>query len=247
MDRLTDRVAVVTGAGRGIGRATAIKFAAEGAQVVIADYDESSARETESFIKQNAGKASFQFVNVAEEKSVKELFKNVQDQFQKLDILVNNAGILQDATLKKLEEEQFDQVIQVNLRGVFLCSKAAAELMREQGSGVILNASSVVAHYGNFGQTNYVASKAGVIGMTKVWARELAKDGIRVNAVAPGFIKTDMTAGIPEKVLEMISNKVPLKRMGTSENIADAYCFLASDEASYINGAVLNVDGGVVV
>ena len=170
----------------------------------------------------------------------------MQDYGQ-LDILINNAGILQDSTLGKLEEDKFERVIQVNLKGVYLCGRAAAELMKEQGSGVIINATSVVALYGNFGQTNYVAAKAGVIGMTKVWARELARDGIRVNAVAPGFIKTDMTAGIPDKVIAMMESKIPLRRWGTVEEVAQAYCFLASDEASYINGSVLNVDGGVVV
>ena len=186
-------------------------------------------------------------MNVAEYETVQELFRYIKEKFNRLDILVNNAGILRDATLKKMELDQFDDVIQVNLRGVYLCTQLAAKVMREQGSGVILSASSVVAHYGNFGQTNYVASKAGVIGMTRVWARELAKDGIRVNAVAPGFIQTDMTAGIPDKVLQMMADKVPMKRMGTAEEIANAYCFLASDEASYINGTVLNVDGGVVI
>jgi 3-oxoacyl-[acyl-carrier protein] reductase len=160
---------------------------------------------------------------------------------------VNNAGILQDQTLEKMDEEEFDKVIQVNMRGVYLCTKYAAEVMREQGSGVILNASSVVARFGNFGQTNYVAAKAGLEGMTKVWARELGKHGIRVNAVAPGFIKTDMIAGMPEKIIKMMEAKVPLKRWGKSEDVADLYCFLASDEASYISGVILPVDGGVVV
>ncbi len=164
-----------------------------------------------------------------------------------MDILVNNAGILQDRTLKQLKPDQFDEVIDVNLRGTYLCGKAAADIMVEQKGGVILNAASVVAHNGNFGQTNYVASKTGVIGMTKVWARELGKDGIRVNAIAPGFIKTDMTSKMPEKIIQMMGEKVPLKRWGTPKDVANVYTFLASDEASYITGTVLNVDGGVVV
>ena len=146
-----------------------------------------------------------------------------------------------------MNSNQFDSVINVNLRGTYLCGKAAADIMVKQGSGVIINAASVVAHNGNFGQTNYVASKAGVIGMTKVWARELGKDGIRVNAIAPGFIKTEMTAGMPEKIIRMMGDKVPLKRWGKPEDVASAYTFLASDLASYITGTVLNVDGGVVV
>ncbi|MBC8400219.1 MAG: SDR family oxidoreductase, partial [Candidatus Marinimicrobia bacterium] len=158
----------------------------------------------------------------------------------------NNAGILMDSTLKKLDEEKFDKVIDVNLKGVFLCTQAAVALMDLEKGGVILNASSVVAHTGNFGQTNYVATKAGVIGMTKVWARELGRKNIRVNAVAPGFIKTDMTVGIPDKVMDMMLQRVPLGRMGEGSEVANAYCFLASDEASYITGAILNVDGGTV-
>ncbi|NOZ75638.1 MAG: 3-oxoacyl-ACP reductase FabG [FCB group bacterium] len=247
MKRLKNKIAVITGAGRGIGRATAIKFAREGAQVVIAEYDTGSGKATESEILRKGQSAEFIAVDVSDESSVNHLFDDIGNRYGRVDVLVNNAGILQDSTLKKLEPEQFDRVISVNLRGVYLCTRRAGDLMREQGSGVILNASSVVAHYGNFGQTNYVAAKAGVIGMTKVWARELGKDGIRVNAVAPGFIATDMTAGIPEKILTMMAEKVPLKRMGDPEDIANAYCFLASDEARYINGAVLNVDGGVVV
>ena len=146
-----------------------------------------------------------------------------------------------------MDIHQVDSVIHVNLRGTYLCGKAAVDLMGKQGSGVILNASSVVAHNGNFGQTNYVASKAGVIGMTKVWARELGKDGIRVNAIAPGFIRTDMTAEMPEKIIRIMSDKVPLKRWGEPEDVANAYVFLASDKANYITGIVLDVNGGVVV
>jgi len=160
---------------------------------------------------------------------------------------VNNAGVIKDNTLEKMTDEEFDRVISVNLRGTYICTKEAAEIMRKQGSGVILNAASVVALYGNFGQTNYVASKAGVIGMTKVWARELGKYGIRVNAVAPGFISTDMIKDIPENVIEMMLKKVPLRRMGQIEEVASVYAWLASDDASYVTGTVINVDGGVVV
>jgi 3-oxoacyl-[acyl-carrier protein] reductase len=242
MNLLSGKIAVITGAGRGIGKATAARFIKEGASVVIAEFDQQTGTATAEAIG-----GTFIHTDVSDSESVENLFKEVQSKFNRLDILVNNAGILADSTLKKLEPEEFDRVLNVNLRGVYLCTRYGAEIMREQGSGVILNATSVVAHYGNFGQTNYVASKAGVIGMTRVWARELAKDGIRVNAVAPGFIQTDMTAQMPEKVIAMMAEKVPLKRWGTPEDVANVYCFLASDEAAYINGAVINVDGGVVV
>ena len=242
MKLLEGKIAIITGGGRGIGKATAQQFAAEGATVVIAEFDEESGQATA-----NEFGGRFVKTDISNEESVGALFNFVSTEFGRLDILVNNAGILADCTLKKMESDQFDSVINVNLRGVYLCGKAAAKIMIEQGSGVILNASSVVAHNGNFGQTNYVASKAGVIGMTKVWARELGKDGIRVNAVAPGFIQTDMTAGMPEKIVDMMGEKVPLKRWGQPEDVANAYTFLASDEASYISGTVLNVDGGVVV
>jgi len=242
MGLLESKIAVITGGGRGIGKATAQLFTNEGATVVIAEFDEVSGQSTANELG-----AHFIKTDISNEESVNALFNFVSSEFGQLDILVNNAGILADSTLKKLDPDSFDAVINVNLRGVYLCGRAAADIMIEQGSGVILNASSVVAHHGNFGQTNYVASKAGVIGITKVWARELGKDGIRVNAVAPGFIQTNMTAGMPEKVVDMMGEKVPLKRWGQPEDVANAYAFLASDEASYITGAVLNVDGGVVV
>ena len=242
MRRLENKIAIITGGGCGIGKAITHRYLDEGATVIIAELNEQFGKETADSIG-----GHFVKTDISDEDSVSSLFKYVKTKFSRLDILVNNAGILQDSTLKKMDPSQFDSVININLRGTYLCGKAAANIMVEQGSGVILNAASVVAHNGNFGQTNYVASKAGVIGMTKVWARELGRDGIRVNAIAPGFIKTDMTAGMPEKIIRMMGDKVPLKRWGKPEDVASAYTFLASDLASYITGTVLNVDGGVVV
>ena len=242
MGLLKNKIALVTGGGRGIGKAIVHQYSKEGATVIIADFDENSGKETADSVG-----GYFVNVDISDEESVTSLFEYVKTKFSQLDILVNNAGVLKDNTLRKLESDQFDEIIHVNLRGTYLCGKAAADIMVEQNSGVILNAASVVAHNGNFGQTNYVASKTGVIGMTKVWARELGKDGIRVNAIAPGFIKTDMTSKMPEKIIKMMGEKVPLKRWGTPEDVANVYTFLASDEASYITGTVLNVDGGVVV
>ena len=242
MGLLENKIAIITGAGRGIGKATAYQYSQEGATVIIAEFDEQSGQETANSIGGHFFKA-----DISSQNSVTSLFKYVKKKFNRLNILVNNAGILNDSTLKKMESDQFDSVMNVNLRGTYLCGKAAANIMIEQKSGVILNAASVVAHNGNFGQTNYVASKTGVIGMTKVWARELGKDGIRVNAIAPGFIQTDMTANMPEKIIRMMGDKVPLRRWGKPEEVANAYTFLASNNASYITGTVLNVDGGVVV
>ena len=242
MKLLDGKICIITGGGRGIGKATAEKFSGEGATVIIAENDE----KTGQFVA-DALKGKFIKTDVSNQESVNVLFQSVMDAYTRVDVLVNNAGILMDSTLTKMDEDQFDSVINVNLKGVYLCGRAAADIMKEQGSGVILNASSVVAHNGNFGQTNYVATKSGVIGMTKVWARELGKDGVRVNAVAPGFIKTEMTAQMPEKIIKMMGEKVPVKRWGEVDDVANAYCFLASDEASYISGTVLNVDGGVVV
>ena len=242
MGLLENKIAVVTGGGRGIGKAIVHQYSKEGATVIIAEFDESSGKETAESVG-----GYFVKTDISDEESVTSLFEYVKTKFSRLDILVNNAGVLQDSTLKKLESDQFDAVLDVNLRGTYLCGKGAADIMVEQKGGVILNAASVVAHNGNFGQTNYVASKTGVIGMTKVWARELGKDGIRVNAIAPGFIRTDMTSEMPEKIIHMMGDKVPLKRWGKPEDVANVYTFLASDEASYITGTVLNVDGGVVV
>ncbi len=245
--RLQDKVAIITGSARGIGRATALAFAAAGAQVIVCDMDVAGGEQTAADIRAAGGRALFVQVNVTERASVDALVQTVQAQFGRIDVLVNNAGVLRDHSLLKMTEQEFDFVINVNLKGVFNCTQAIAPLMVAQGSGAIISASSVVGVYGNYGQTNYVASKAGVIGMTKVWARELGPKGVRVNAVAPGFISTEMLAGIPDKVMEELKAKISLRRLGRPEDIAQAYLFLASDEAAYITGHVLHVDGGAVV
>lgn len=245
--RLTGRVAVITGGGRGIGRATAQKFAAEGAHVVIADVSVDDAEETLATIEDAGGEAIFIATDVSDAEQTDALAAQAVDAFGRIDILVNNAGITRDATLKKMSEDAFDQVIEVNLKGVFNCTKAVVPVMEAAGFGRILNAASVVGRYGNFGQTNYVASKSGVIGMTKTWARELGRKGITVNAVAPGFIETPMVDTVPDKVLGRLIDRTPLGRLGQSDDVANAYCFLASDEAAFITGAVLSVDGGLVL
>ncbi len=186
-------------------------------------------------------------VDVTQREMVDAMVQRVLKEFGRIDVLVNNAGITQDARLQKMTLEQFDRVIDVNLRGVFHCAQAVADTLVAQGSGVILNASSVVGVYGNFGQTNYAASKFGVIGFTKTWGRELGPKGVRVNAVAPGFVQTPILSTMPEKVIESMAERVPLKRLGLPEEIANVYAFLASDEASYVNGAVLEVSGGMTV
>lgn len=243
--RLKDRVAIITGSAGGIGRAGALRFAQEGAKVIVADLKQEEAEKTAQQIRDGGGEANAIAVNVSDRASAGDLVRQAIEKYGQVDILVNNAGILRDARLVKMTEAEFDAVIGVNLKGVFNCTQAVAEHMIERGYGRIVNTSSVVGIYGNFGQTNYVAAKSGVIGMTKVWARELGPKGITVNAVAPGFIATDMTAQMPEKIVQMMVDKVPVKRMGTPEDIANAYLWLASDEASYVNGTVISVDGGV--
>ncbi len=254
--RLKDRVAIVTGGGRGIGRATVLRFVREGATVVLWDVDEPAGTALVQEVQSQGGQVLFQRVDVADTPTVDAAVDEVVHRFGRVDILVNNAGILRDGLLvkvkdgqvvKRMSDEDFEAVIRVNLKGVFVCTRAVVPHMIRQGYGRILNASSVVGLYGNFGQTNYVAAKAGVIGMTRVWARELGRYGITVNAVAPGFVETDMTRNMPAKVLQKMVERIPLDRMGQPEDIAAVYAFLASEEAGYINGAVISVDGGLVV
>ena len=251
--RFKDKVVLVTGGAAGIGKATAIRFAEEGATVVICDVNETLGAETVQLL---GPRAAFYKVNVANRQEVQNWVDDVVAQYGRIDVLVNNAGILRDGQLIKFKEGQlvgqmpemdFDLVISVNLKGVFNCAQAVAPVMAEQKSGVILNATSVVGLDGNFGQTNYVATKSGVIGMTKVWARELGKFGIRVNAVAPGFTATEMVTAMPEKILDGMKARTPLGRLGEPRDIANAYLFLASEEAAFITGETLRVDGGIVV
>jgi len=246
MKKLDQKVAVVTGGSQGIGKATSLKFADEGATVVIWDIDETSGTELNKKLAEDGCDSLFCKVDVSKKDSVQSAVDETLEKYGTIDILVNNAGITRDATLKKMSEEQWQQVIDVNLTGVFNCTQAVSQVMLEKGFGKIINTSSVVGLYGNFGQTNYVATKAGVIGMTKVWARELGRKGINVNAIAPGFIATEMVKAMPEKVITMMEEKTPLGRLGKPEDIANAYAFLASEDASFINGAVLSVDGGIV-
>ena len=247
MQRLPGKVCLITGAGQGIGEATALKFAREGAIVIICDVKQAAVDAVVERCRAEGAEADGYLMNVCDRPRVDAVMAEIIATRGRLDVLVNNAGITQDARLQKMTLEQFDRVIDVNLRGVFHCSQAVASQMTSQGSGVILNASSIVGLYGNFGQTNYAATKFGVIGFTKTWARELSPKGVRVNAVAPGFIKTPMIATVPDKVLDELAQKVPLKRLGQAEEIANAYAFLASDEASYITGAVIEVDGGLTL
>jgi 3-oxoacyl-[acyl-carrier protein] reductase len=243
--KLHNRVAIITGGARGIGQASAELFAQEGAQVVIWDVAEAG-QETAQAIAAQGGRAEFMSVNSADFAQVLAAAAAVKEKYGRIDILINNAGITRDASFLKMTHEQWHQVLDVNLTGVFNCTKAVAPYMVEGKYGRIVTTSSIVGLYGNFGQTNYVATKSAVIGMTKVWARELGKYGITANAVAPGFIKTDMTAAMPPEMLEGAAAKVPVRRLGEPIDIARAYLFLASEDASFINGATLSVDGGAV-
>ena len=247
MKRLENKIAIVTGGASGIGKATVLKFMEEGAQVAIWDIDTRRGASLQSEWPQYEGRFRFYQVDTTSLKAVEEAAARVQTDFGSIHILVNNAGITRDASLKKMTPEQWDQVIAVNLTGVFNCTKAVYPYLESGGWGRIISAASVVGLYGNFGQTNYVATKAAVIGMTKVWAREFGRRGITANAVAPGFIHTEMMDTIPETVLAGIREKTPLQRLGRPEEIASAYAFLASEEAAFINGATISVDGGATI
>ena len=239
--RLKDKVAIITGAAKGIGLATAQRFSQEGAKVMIADVNPVAVKAAVDLIP---GSEAY-VVNVTDRASVEAAVDQILQRHGRIDILINNAGITQDARLVKMTEAQFDTVIDVNLKGVFNCTQLVVPHMLEAGQGSVVNASSVVGIYGNFGQTNYSATKFGVIGFTKTWARELGSKGIRVNAVCPGFIATEMVKAMPENILQDIEKRSWLGRLGSPEEMANVYLFLASDEASYINGVALEASGGI--
>ena len=245
---LDGKTALVTGASRGIGRAIALRLAAEGARVAI-NYagNVKAAEEVKASVEAAGGTAILCQADIADSAAVEAMIADVAKEFGAIDILVNNAGITRDTLLMRMKDEDFAKVLDTNLKGVFYCTKAVSKLMMKKRSGRIVNMASVVGLVGNAGQTNYAAAKAGVIGFSKSAAKELASRGITVNAVAPGFIGTDMTADLPESVKEKALSDIPLGRAGQPEDVANAVLFLASDQASYITGQVVHVDGGMVM
>lgn len=252
--RVKGKVVIITGAGSGIGRETAILFARHGAKVAVTDIDEKSGKETVSEIvkvlEQNPdckGDAFFAKLDVSNGYQAIKVVQDVVSIYGEVDVLINNAGIIRDDLVTKMTEEEWDSVIDVDLKGPFHMTQAVASDMIKRGNGEIINVSSIVGIYGNIGQVNYASAKAGLIGMTKTLAKELGKKGVRVNAVAPGFIHTPMTEKLPEKILEMMKEKTPLKRLGEPSDIAYTLLFLASDEANFINGAIITVDGGLLI
>jgi len=247
MRTLEGKVAIVTGGSSGLGKATILKFASLGATIINWDINAEKGNILVKELENMRHKAAFYSVNTSNLDAVQNATSAVVSQFGKIDILINNAGITRDATLLKMSADQWQQVIDINLTGVFNCTKAIAPHMVEKGYGRIISISSVVGLYGNFGQTNYAAAKAGVIAMTQTWAKELGKKGINANAIAPGFIHTEMLDAMPQEVLDKMKAKVPLQRLGKPEDIANINAFLASDEANYINGAVISVDGGITL
>lgn len=245
--RLQNKVAVITGAASGIGLATAVKFAQEGAFIAICDLNQAGIDAAIKEVEAVGGQALGYIVDVTKPDQITAMRDALLAEKGRIDVLVNNAGIVMDAQLIKMTEDQFDKVIDINLKGTYNMARALVDTMVAQGAGVILNASSVVGVYGNFGQTNYAATKFGVIGMVKTWAKELGKKGIRANAVCPGFVATPILKAMPEKVLQGMEEKVPMRRLADPTEIANVYAFLASDEASYINGAAIEVTGGLTL
>ncbi len=245
--KLEAKVAIITGGAAGIGLSTVRRFLQEGARVALIDLGSERVEAVCAELQGLGGEIAGFAVDVTDRAQVDAMVEAVKARWGRIDILLNNAGITKDARLVKMTEAQFDQVIGVNLKGVFECTQAVAPTMIAQGAGVVINASSVVGLYGNFGQTNYAATKAGVIGFTKTWARELGPKGVRVAAVCPGFIETQILATIPAEVMQNMVDRVPLGRLGKPEEIASVYAFLASDDASYINGAVIEVSGGIMM
>ncbi|WP_394188056.1 3-oxoacyl-ACP reductase FabG [Paenisporosarcina quisquiliarum] len=245
--RLKDRVAIITGGANGIGLAACKKFVAEGAKVIMADFDEQTGKIQENSLRELGYEVTFLKVDVADRKSVDLLVSKTIKTYGTIDILINNAGITRDSMLLKMDPSDFQRVLDVNINGVFNCTQAVVPHFIEKSSGKIINTSSVTGVYGNVGQTNYAASKAAVIGMTKSWAKEFGRKGIQVNAVAPGFISTSMVEKIPQAMLEKMASAVSLQRLGQPEDVANAYLFLASNEADYITGHVLHIDGGIMM
>lgn len=243
MNRLQHKIAIITGGASGIGKATSFKFVEEGATVIIWDVNKEKCEETIKELKLKGYKTEAYVLDITDVNETERIAKIVIKKYGRIDILINNAGITRDAIISKMTFSQWQQVIDVNLTGVFNCTKAISVCMIENNYGRIINTSSVVGLYGNFGQTNYATSKAGLIGFTKSLAKELGKYNITVNAVAPGFINTDMVKTIPKKVVNIMKSRTSLNRLGLPEDIANSYLFLASDEASYISGTVLSVDG----
>ncbi len=244
--RLENKVAIVTGAGRGLGKGIALKLAKEGAKVIVADITLETASETVAEIEASSGTAKAFACNIAVQEEVKAMYDFTLDQFGTLDVVVNNAGINRDGMLHKMSVEQWNQVIAVNLTGTFFSVQCASQILREKGAGAIINIASA-SWLGNIGQANYAASKAGVVGLTKTASRELAKKGVTCNAICPGFIETDMTRGVPEKVWDIMVGKIPMGRAGKPSDVANLVAFLSSDEANYITGEVLNVGGGMIL
>lgn len=245
MKRLKEKVIIITGGANGIGKVSAEKLASEGAIIVIWDIDEASCQSTTAVLTKKGFDVDYALVNTTDPEATLKAAEDVSNKYGRIDVLINNAGITRDATIKKMTFKEWSDVIDINLTGVFNCTKAVVPYMIEKEQGRIINTSSVVGLYGNFGQANYATTKSGLIGMSKTLAKELGKYNITVNAVAPGFIATDMIKTIPEKVIRMMEEKTPLRRLGTPEDIANAYLFLSSDEASFVSGSVLSVDGAI--